>query len=218
MLRKLLTIAGTRRRRGHSSPGRTGAEEGHGRRYTARGPAGGGADSRSDHDSNDVGSAGLSGPPADGWGASNRPRSTPPERGSGSRSPKIRSPAPRRVGLHVTLGNLSRAWAPPDSEGISVIDPDPARWNEFEIIWRTHTSPWWLGELELIPDPDHRRPFVLRPKTLAAYMAISAAASLYRKAKMRRCAHCGSWFEFVRAHAQFCSLSCRSLAHDSRRT
>ena len=63
--------------------------------------------------------------------------------------------------------------------------------------------PGLAASLNQFPIQKRRRPFVLRPKSLASYMAISAAASLYRRAQMRTCARCGSWFEFVRAHAQF---------------
>jgi hypothetical protein len=134
------------------------------------------------------------------------------------RQPPAEAPQPSTAdwaGLSEPLASLVRAWTAPDGEGISRIDP--ARWDAADRLWRDHFAADWLEELALVPDPKGRRPFVLRVKTLAAYMVISAAASLYRRANMRTCAHCGSWFEFSKTHARFCSLSCRTLAHGSRR-
>ena len=58
----------------------------------------------------------------------------------------------------------------------------------------------------MISDPEEQRPFVLKARTLSAFMMVSAASSLYRRAQMRRCIRCESWFEFTREHAQFCSV------------
>jgi hypothetical protein len=120
--------------------------------------------------------------------------------------------------LIVTVKTIAKAWSPPGKDGVSIID-DPARWNDAKAMWNDPAGfgAGWLGELERVPDPEERRPLILRPKTLAAYMAVSAAFSLFRRAQMRTCARCGSWFEFTKAHARYCCVSCRTLAHDSRR-
>jgi hypothetical protein len=119
-------------------------------------------------------------------------------------------------GLQVTLKTIAAAWSAADTEGISVIDDD-ARWTEAKYMWRFTNGDAIGRDLELIPDPDEKRPFVVRAKTLGAYMEASAVSSLYRRAQMRTCARCGSWFEFAKAHARYCSLSCRAMAHDHRR-
>jgi hypothetical protein len=139
-------------------------------------------------------------------------------------------------GLAGTLASITRAWDPPDGDGISRVDParwndaalvwrnvlnsvdDPIQWNDAEIVARDAPRITWLGrELELVSDPEARHPFIVRPRTLATFMLLSAAGSLYRRAKMRTCARCGSWFEFTKAHAAYCSVSCRAMAYDSRR-
>ena len=121
-------------------------------------------------------------------------------------------------GIKSTLAGIAWAWSPPDSDGISRID-DPAKWADAKVMWhdRLGEGAGWLTGLELVTDPEERRPFILRPRTLAAYLAVSAASSLYRRADMRTCARCGSWLEINKAHARFCSVSCRTLAHSNRR-
>ena len=150
-----------------------------------------------------------------------RPRSTPPGNGSDSRRPKI--PSPHREVVrpqHDADGHRPGL----DRAGRRGHQPHRSRSDLLErcrkTSWREYLAADWTGwaRSSSLPIRTAARPFVLRPKTLAAYMAISAASSLYRRAKMRTCARCGSWFEFTRAHAQFCSVSCRTLAHDSRRT
>jgi hypothetical protein len=118
--------------------------------------------------------------------------------------------------LTVTLKTIARAWSPPDADGISVID-DPERWEEAKYLRRFLGGDSIFRAIELEPDPEEQRLFILRVKSLGDYMQMSAASSLIRRAKMRTCTHCGSWFEFTKAHARFCSLSCRAMAHESRR-
>jgi hypothetical protein len=50
----------------------------------------------------------------------------------------------------------------------------------------------------------------MRPRTLAAFMSISAASALRRKVLMWTCLHCGHWFEVHRKDALFCTAACRA--------
>lgn len=73
-----------------------------------------------------------------------------------------------------------------------------------------------LKEVEPAFDPNGGPDIVLRAKSLAAYMALSAASALERRVDMRRCTHCGSWLELTRREALFCSSSCRAFHSQQR--
>jgi hypothetical protein len=71
----------------------------------------------------------------------------------------------------------------------------------------------WIGEMGLAYRGLTPVPVA---HTLAAYLVASAISALRRRAPMRRCLYCSSWFELHRREAMFCSPSCRA-AHFNKR-
>ena len=57
----------------------------------------------------------------------------------------------------------------------------------------------------------------LRPQTLRAFMALSAASARERAISMRRCAYCDDWFELRRSDAVYCSAIVVRRRHHKRR-
>jgi hypothetical protein len=54
--------------------------------------------------------------------------------------------------------------------------------------------------LELVPEP----------KTLGAYLWLSAAESVRERHRFRKCECCDGWFAIQRTDARFCSAACRN--------
>jgi hypothetical protein len=112
--------------------------------------------------------------------------------------------------LQALLGTAANAWKAPGPDGVSRISADPRRRQLAEWFLRDDPMPL-VKEVEPMFDPNGAPRVVLRAKSLATFMCLSALASVDRHVPMRRCAHCGSWFEVTRVDARFCSSSCRSF-------
>jgi hypothetical protein len=119
--------------------------------------------------------------------------------------------------LAALLSVVARAYEPANADGISNFTTDPERIGEARWFLRGGADIGLLKMIEPIPDPSGRPRVVLRAKTLAAFMALSAAHAIEHRPPMRRCARCGSWFFIGRSDAQFCSASCRSASFNANK-
>jgi hypothetical protein len=116
--------------------------------------------------------------------------------------------------LAALLGTAARAYEPEGADGISRFTTDPQRIKQAEWFLRD-ADIGLLKAIEPVVDPSGRPRVVLRAKTLATFMALSAANAVEQRTPMRCCAHCGSWFFLGRSDAQFCSGSCRAASFNS---
>ena len=112
--------------------------------------------------------------------------------------------------LQALLGTAASAWEPADPDGVSQVAADPKRLKLAEWFLRDNPMPV-LKEAEPALDPHGGPRVVLRAKSLAAFMCLSALSAIERRVPMRRCEHCGSWLELNRKDSRFCSGTCRSL-------
>lgn len=117
--------------------------------------------------------------------------------------------------LTALLLTAARAWDPEDADGVSRIAADPQRLREGDYFL-VKDATGILKDLEPIPAPTGPG-LALRARTLAAFMAGSAASALNRRVSMRRCRHCQSWFEIPRRDIRFCSASCRATHHKTEK-
>jgi hypothetical protein len=113
------------------------------------------------------------------------------------------------LNLQAVLGTATRAWEPEDAGGFSQLTTDHSRLAVANQFLGADRRPF-ADDLEVVRDPSGPG-FALAAKSLAAFMAASAASALSRKVAMRRCEHCSSWFEAARRDVRFCSASCRTL-------
>ena len=111
--------------------------------------------------------------------------------------------------LQALLGTAASAWEPVDSDGVSQVAADPKRLKLAEWFLRDNPAPV-LQDVESAFDP-HSPRLVVRAKTLATFMLLSALSAVARRVSMRHCDYCNSWMEINRGNARFCSGSCRSL-------
>jgi hypothetical protein len=117
--------------------------------------------------------------------------------------------------LKALLGTAASAWEPVGRDGVSRVAADPKRLKVAEWFLRNDPMPF-LKDAEPALDPHGGPRVVLRAKSLAAFMGLSALSAIARRVPMRRCDHCGSWLELNRKDARFCSGTCRSL-HSQRK-
>jgi hypothetical protein len=121
------------------------------------------------------------------------------------------------VVLTASLFHIAQVWSAPDADGVSHYGNDLARLREAHSYWRQFLLPNFIrADVELEVDPAGGTDLVLRAKTLAAFMGLSASSAMARAVPMRRCQYCTSWFELGRRDARFCSASCRAHAHASK--
>lgn len=120
--------------------------------------------------------------------------------------------------LQALLGTAARAWEPAGADGASLVTANPKRLKEAEWFLRDNPAPV-MNDTETALDP-HGPRAVLRAKSLATFMCLSALSAVERRVPMRRCDHCGSWLELSRKDARFCSGTCRSLhsQHNNKET
>jgi hypothetical protein len=118
-------------------------------------------------------------------------------------------------GLKALLGTAAGAWEPAGADGVSLVAADPKRLKLADWFLRDNPTPV-LNDAESVLDPGGSPRTVLRAKSLAAFMCLSALSALDRRVPMRRCEHCGSWLELNRKDSRFCSGSCRSF-HSQRK-
>ena len=118
------------------------------------------------------------------------------------------------VNLTAVLKTAAQAWEPEDGKGVSRLTTDPQRLRYAN--WFIREKKPFLGDLEAVPDPEGPG-LALRARSLQAFMTASAASALERRVAMRRCDHCGSWFEAIRKDARFCSGSCRTFHSQQRK-
>ena len=112
--------------------------------------------------------------------------------------------------LQALLGTAASAWDPAGPDGVSQVAADPKRLKLAEWFLRDNPTPV-VKDTESLLDPRGGPRVVLRAKSLATFMCLSALSALERRVPMRRCDHCGSWLELNRKDSRFCSGSCRSL-------
>jgi hypothetical protein len=111
---------------------------------------------------------------------------------------------------------VAAAWDEADELGISSLSDDKHRLVIADRALR----------LQLPADPDGdraisqevevlytNRGLTLRPRTLRAFMTVSAASARERGINMRRCMNCLAWFELRRIDAFYCSASCQAVSH-----
>jgi hypothetical protein len=123
------------------------------------------------------------------------------------------------VVLTASLLHIAEAWSEPDADGVSYYGNDSARLREAHSYWRNFLFPNFIqADVEFEVDPAGGTDLVLRAKTLAAFMGLSASSAMARAVPMRRCQYCTGWFELARRDARFCSASCRAHAHASTRS
>jgi hypothetical protein len=111
--------------------------------------------------------------------------------------------------LKALLGTAASAWEPAGPDGVSPVAADPQRFKLAEAFLRDNPT-GVLKDVEPMLDP-HGPRIVVRARTLATFMCLSALSAVARRVPMRRCEHCGSWLELNRKDSRFCSGSCRSL-------
>ena len=111
--------------------------------------------------------------------------------------------------LKALLGTAASAWEPAGADGVSRVAADPKRLKLAEWFLRDDPMPV-LKDTETAFDP-HGPRTVVRAKSLAMFMCLSALSAIDRRVPMRRCEHCGSWLELTRKDSRFCSGTCRSL-------
>jgi hypothetical protein len=112
--------------------------------------------------------------------------------------------------LKALLGTAASAWEPAGQDGVSRVTGEPKRLALAEWFLRDNPTPV-LQDAEPALDPLGGPRTVLRAKSLATFMCLSALSAIERRIPMRRCEHCGSWLELNRKDARFCSGTCRSL-------
>jgi hypothetical protein len=121
--------------------------------------------------------------------------------------------------LTASLLHIAQAWDAPDADGVSYYGNDLARLREAHAHWRNFLFPNFIqGDVEFEVDPAGGTDLVVRAKTLAAFMGLSASSAMARAVPMRRCQYCTGWFELGRRDARFCSASCRAHKHASKRS
>jgi hypothetical protein len=118
--------------------------------------------------------------------------------------------------LKALLGTAADAWEPVGQDGVSQVAADPRRLKLAERFLRDDPMPI-LKDTETALDP-HGPRAVLRAKSLATYMCLSALKAVERRIPMRRCDHCRSWLELNRKDSRFCSGTCRSLHAQHKET
>jgi hypothetical protein len=127
----------------------------------------------------------------------------------------------RRTPFHINIVEwplLKRAllpgsllWGEPDKNGISYpLDrPTGAR-----LLFDDPYAVSMAKNLIVVPHPSGVG-LAIKAPTLAAYLIARAALAIENPLPMRRCLHCGYWFEIRRIlrEPSFCSASCRALNH-----
>jgi hypothetical protein len=111
--------------------------------------------------------------------------------------------------LKALLGAAAGAWEPAGPDGVSQVTADPKRLRLAEWFLRDNPAPV-MKDVEPMLDPHDPR-IVVRARTLATFMCLSALSAVARRVPMRRCEHCGSWLELTRKDSRFCSGACRAL-------
>jgi hypothetical protein len=118
--------------------------------------------------------------------------------------------------LKALLGTAASAWEPAGQDGVSLVAADPKRLKLAEWFLRDNPT-GVLKDVEPMLDP-HGPRIVVRARTLATFMCLSALSAVARRVPMRRCGHCESWLELNRKDSRFCSGTCRSLHAQRKET
>jgi hypothetical protein len=116
--------------------------------------------------------------------------------------------------LKALIGTAASAWEPAGPDGVSQVATDPKRLKLAEWFLRDNPAPV-MKDVEPMLDP-HGPHIVVRAKSLATFMCLSALSAVARRVPMRRCQHCGAWLELNRRDSRFCSGACRAL-HSQRK-
>ena len=122
------------------------------------------------------------------------------------RVPSSSDVAQWQMPLHFGLGLLARCWTEAgERDGVSQCI---GAGRDVATFWRRTLQPAIVGDVEMIAADEGVR-FIPRARTLGAFMVLSAISALERAVPMRRCQHCGSWFEVRHARMRVCSATCR---------
>jgi hypothetical protein len=117
-------------------------------------------------------------------------------------------------GVQGHLHHVAQAWEEAGADGLSRVTVDRKR-RDVARRWLSHfVLSTVMDDVGVVFDSELRP--ILQPRTLYAFMALSAASMLRRQALMRRCGHCGIWFEPPRSDALYCSNACRGAHHIAR--
>ena len=117
--------------------------------------------------------------------------------------------------LQQALLLASVLWGDPDKNGLSYPLDRPTGARAF------FDDPFAMSmvkSLTIAPHPSGIGLAVVAP-TLAAFLIARAALAIEKPMRMRRCLHCGFWFEIRRIlrEPRFCSASCRTLNHQHQK-
>jgi hypothetical protein len=115
------------------------------------------------------------------------------------------------------LGEVAKAWEPPDADGLSSPTKDLARLRRGNRALQDVLLSRSAQEIDVTLHPAGRPGLVMRPVTLRAFMHASASSALNRGVPLRRCGYCQTWFEARRRDARFCSPSCRTFHSEQKR-
>jgi hypothetical protein len=123
--------------------------------------------------------------------------------------------------LITALKQVAAAWGEPDVLGISHPSNDSLRVEAADKALRKLLPTDPDGDREISKEVEVAytpRGLTLRPRTLRAFMVVSAASARERRINMRECLLCRDWFELRRSDAFYCSGSCQAVDHKRRST
>jgi len=109
------------------------------------------------------------------------------------------------------LAEVARAWEPEGADGLSRVSIDPKRYDYARHVLSRLVLHKAMPDTEVVFDFELR--FSIQVRSLFAYMSLSAASQLERRAVMRRCNQCSTWFEPPRVDTLYCSDTCRRAHH-----
>ena len=116
---------------------------------------------------------------------------------------------------------VAAAWGEPNELGVSSMSDNKDRLAAADKALRKLLPADPDGDREISKEIEvlyAAQGLTLRPQTLRAFMAISAASARERGISMRECMNCRDWFELRRSDAIFCSPSCQAADHKRRAT
>jgi len=108
---------------------------------------------------------------------------------------------------------IAKAWELEDADGFSRLSLDRRRRDLARTWLSRHVLLSVAGDIDVTFDLELRPQ--LQARSLYAFMALSAASMLQRRASMRRCQHelCRLWYEPQRSDMRYCSNTCRVAHH-----
>jgi hypothetical protein len=123
--------------------------------------------------------------------------------------------------LITELKQVAAAWGEPDALGISSWGGDTLRAEAADKAPRKLLPANPDGDKEISKEIEGlytKQGLTLVPKTLRAFVTISAVSARERASDKRQCAFCRDWFKLRRRDAVYCSPSCQASDHKRRAT